>query len=122
GRAEMVELLLDSRADIGATNPADGITPLICAVRFARDVRLVKALLAKGAKPDPPDANGMTALHHGVSDSARLDSFLAMLEVNPDVNVRCPSGRTPLHLAIQNSHTALATALIDHGADVTVRC
>ena len=44
-----------------------------------------------------------------------------LLKHNADINKRSFDGRTPLHWAAANGHTAIATLLLDKGADVNVK-
>jgi ankyrin repeat protein len=92
GHTEVVELLIKAGADIHATLPDSGFTPLFFAAREGR-AEVVRALLKAGA-----DVNE------------------AMQPRKP--SGKAPSkGTSALILAVENGHFELAVALLDAGAD-----
>ena len=106
GRSDMVCLLLDLGADVGAAD-LSGST----ALAHARDGVVVQTLLDAGARPDL-----MSALTLG-----RYEEAAAMLAAEP---ARLgPNGRDTicLHLAIDRRNLPAMRWLIEHGTDVDAK-
>ena len=82
-----------------------------------RDLATVRALLAKGAKVDAAQGDGMTALHwaarHGEVEMAAL---LLRAHANPKAVTRI-GGYTPLHVASEVGNGPIVVALLKAGAD-----
>lgn len=97
------------------------------ALNHATTIEMAKLLLESGADPNQGSANGDTALlaHFTPRWAAATDStpvLLAMIEMGTDV--RAPNaltGETVLHKAAEWNNVIIATALLDHGADVNAR-
>ncbi len=139
---EVVELLIDARADIRArslTYPQTvvgeqtqragreelnytvlrgGASPLLFAAR-AGDAESARLLLKAGADPNDAQPDGVSALvlaaHSGNGHVAAL-----LLEHGADPDA-FGSGYTALHAAILRSDLALVKALLAHGANPNVR-
>ena len=63
---------------------------------------------------------GATLLHEAVdADQADVVQLLLLRGVNPDLRAR--GGLTPLHLAVSKCQVGCVRALIENGADITVR-
>jgi ankyrin repeat protein len=106
GRPDMVRLLLDLGADVGAAD-LSGST----ALAHARDGVVVQVLLDAGARPDL-----MSALTLG-----RYEEAAAMLAAEP---ARLgPNGQDTicLHLAIDRRNLPAMRWLVEHGADVDAK-
>lgn len=80
------------------------------------DLPAVRALLARKADVNTPQADGATALHWAVyrNDLAAVD---LLLKAGAHVKVANSFGATPLSLAAQNGNAAITTRLLDAGAD-----
>jgi len=80
------------------------------------DVAAVRALLARKADVNAPQADGATALHWAVY---RGDRELVVTLIRAGANVKAANreGATPLWLASVNGDAAILTALIEGGAD-----
>lgn len=93
------------------------LTPLMWASRCG-DADAVRALLASGALPNAADADGCTALHHGVEcRDTRVLRLLLDHGANPDGAPGAPE--TPLNLTCYGeSWPAGARMLVATGADV----
>ena len=80
-------------------------------------VKVVIALIDKGATVDAKDINGMTPLHWTCQvDNAEMVEFL--ISMGADVNACNNYGRTPLHFACQYRRMNVAVSLVDRGADI----
>jgi ankyrin repeat protein len=80
------------------------------------DLPAVRALLARKADVNTPQADGATALHWAVyrNDLAVVD---LLLKAGAQVKVANSFGATPLSLAAQNGNAAITERLLDAGAD-----
>jgi uncharacterized protein len=150
GSAEMVELLLAMGA---APDPKDkdGKTPLRYAVD-AGIAPMAKALIGKNASLYAGDSGGVTPLDamiakelagaildrnsvssrgparetplHKAVDRLSLESVRAMLALDPELNARDASGRTPLDAAFAHPNNplspAIAELLISRGATSSI--
>ena len=64
--------------------------------------------------------NGVTLLHEAVdADQPDIVQLLLLHGVYPDVRAR--GGLTPLHIAVSKCYVGCVRALIENGADITVR-
>lgn len=107
-------LLLDRGADPNARAQADGMTPLLRAVRSGK-LGLVRRLVAAGASPDAAAADGETALHLATTAGDAPMAAL-LLELGAEVDARCDSC-TPLLWAAHDGEDGLVRLLLAHGAD-----
>ena len=96
-----------------------GKTPLMCAISYPS---IVRKLLDAGAKVEPVDQNGDSALSYACGwhyETARL-----LIENGADVNVKDKDGDTPL-LAVSSARSEegmdMMRLLIEKGANVNVK-
>jgi uncharacterized protein len=83
------------------------------------DLAEVRTLLARGADPNAPQGDGMTALHWA-AERGQADIAAALLGANARLSATTRLGDyTPLHLAARRGHEAVALRLIAAGADVS---
>ena len=77
-------------------------------------------LISKGADINLPSNLGNTPLHAAAwADSTKCIRILADAKAN--VNQPSTSGLTPMHVAVQGARDEALVALMDHGADRTIK-
>uniref|UniRef100_A0A093V1D6 Ankyrin-3 n=1 Tax=Talaromyces marneffei PM1 TaxID=1077442 RepID=A0A093V1D6_TALMA len=94
-----------------------GKTPLMKAVKIGH-IENVAALIACGATPDPPLANGTTALHVACSwDHIEIASLL----VNAGANLEAVDGDQlrPIHHAVYITSIKMLRLVVENGADAS---
>ncbi|MDQ0290560.1 ankyrin repeat domain-containing protein [Oligosphaera ethanolica] len=132
--AKMVALLLGHNVDATGKNQA-----LAVAALNGRPA-VVRQLLDAGADPNAQDSKGSAPLHLAASAASRrqnkrtdlfrsqssgapgliqdqLDVVEQLLSSGADPNTQTPEGLTPLHLAAQGGHRAIAEALFRAGGN-----
>ncbi len=143
GNAEMVNLLLEEGAEVGATNDV-GVTALHVAARNGH-APVVQALLDGGATPSAQTDDGLTPLDHAalfgkgdvasilsahgaqpsVFSAAALDDaeqLRRLLAQDESLALRrTEHGRTPLHWAAGANAAGAAEVLLSAGADPEAR-
>jgi len=119
--ADLVQMLLEKGADANQGDPS----PVLCAVwRKEGGARLLKSLLAHGADPDRPRADGDRPLHAVAGSDATdaLEMARLLLDAGADANAKGWSDATPLDLCDSSEHgRALASLLLERGARLTLR-
>ena len=99
---------------LGATSP--GNSPVADAA-MRREADAVRALLAKGADVNAPQADGMTALHWAAqSGDVALTAVLLAAGANIKAVTRVGT-YTPLHVASEQGNASVVLALLKAGAD-----
>jgi ankyrin repeat protein len=118
-RADLVQLLLRSKAAVDATNDL-GVTPLWVATS-ARGTATVEALLAAGAKPNLAPPSGETPLMLAAR-MGNVEAIKALVAHGADVNAReAARGQTALMWAIADHQPQAARLLVEAGADHRAR-
>jgi ankyrin repeat protein len=118
GDLAAIEVLLAEGAEMDGRGE-NGETPLILAV-LKGHADVVELLIARGANVMARNERGLTPLHAAAySGNAGIAGFFldhgAALEDRGNV-----SGATPLMLAAEGNHVAVAELLIARGADVSI--
>jgi ankyrin repeat protein len=111
GRGDAVDALLRAGADPGALSENhEGNTALHAALAGTADMRIVTALLARGADVDRRAAGGFTPLHLAAfrGDTGMLEALLAR---GADAGARTDDGRTALGIAEAQGHRLVARRL-----------
>ena len=112
-------LLISRGANVNATIPEVGTTPLDLAVQN-RLLEVVRALLDKGANPNKGTARStpLTSALGGNRPGADIaDIALLLIDRGADVNAGGRRSTTPLFLAIQARQVGVVRALLAKGAD-----
>jgi len=135
--AETVQLMIDAGVDVNA-GPLTGLTPLMQAAGQS-NTRVVKMLLAKGAKVDavadtpfmvafpPPKAGPIVVDFYTALLMAApfgpVELVQALLDAGADVNLAEGRKMTPLMLAVAADHQdpAVIRLLLSRGADTKLR-
>jgi hypothetical protein len=128
----LVELLINSGADIGARNKQQQ-TPLHFAARHG-NLPVLELLLQYGADEDAVDQFGCTPLHHAagasrekdlsedITEEERVAVVEALLDAGANMEIRDKIGNTPLHHTVSNLGWAgVVEALVERGMDKEVR-
>lgn len=130
GYLEMVDILLDAKADVNAKfeciHPkqnwkrlGDGSTALMKAAWNGHD-EVVRKLIAHGADIDAQDLEGCTALFYAVIMSNHSTVEL-LLNAGAKSDIKTNRNATALMHAISGSDNQSAKLLIDSGADIHVQ-
>lgn len=117
GGTDVVDLLLESGADVNATSHGGRDTALHCACLSANHATM-RRLIQYGAPVNAQNAEGMTTLCQAVADDNE-DAVDLMLAADADLNIPSKSG-TPLLMAICEAQVSIAITLLDAGADPNI--
>ncbi len=110
GHAEMVELLLESGADINAVDASMKATALHAAAYLGHP-EVMQVLIERGIDIDAQGPyNGYTALHDAVWQN-NVEGVRILCEGGADVNIRGNDSNTPLDLARQKGQKAIIKLL-----------
>ncbi len=94
----------------------NGDYPLGIAAMYG-NMKILKALVSRGAKIESPSSNGNTALHLAVS-AGMLDAAVYLVEKGADVNARNDEGMTPLYINASQGEVKITQMLLRRGAQV----
>ena len=115
--SEFVKTLTDLGAETNARTE-EKCTPLILAT-YWNNYMAAHLLTKIGADTDAQEVDGMAALHVASCRSASITQCL--IESGCNVNLPSTTGRTPLHLAVQNKQKHVVKMLLENDADVGKR-
>ena len=124
-RYDIVEDLLDRGVDI-QTLGHEKSTLLHYAAAFG-SADAVRRLLQRGAKIEARNSYSFRPLHWA-AETGNLDAVRALVEAGAKLDVKTSTVfiinemQTPLYVAIQNRHEAVAIFLLEKGADPNVIC
>lgn len=115
--AELVALLLDAGADIGATTRLGELTPLFMAAKNG-NAEIVRLLLEAGASATATNTNGTSPLMLAAA-SGDVPTIAVLLEHGADVNARdTTNGQTALMFASALGRVEAVEHLAKAGADL----
>ena len=129
GQVDIVRLLLDKGLDVNSRTKS-GQTPLIALVRATWSepakkgvLETAKLLLDRGADVNARDSQGYTALSHACyvpfsKPGINADLVKLLIDRGANVEVPMPGRGKPLHRAAEKDDEAVASLLLDAGADV----
>ncbi|HEV8367539.1 MAG TPA: ankyrin repeat domain-containing protein [Pyrinomonadaceae bacterium] len=113
GHTEILELLLDSGANIEGGN---GLSPLACAAFKGQD-GIIRLLVGRGADIEGDTGGPGTALFQA-SAEGHLSTVRLLLEIGAFVDAKTEKRATPLLIATANNHLDVVVELIGAGADL----
>lgn len=116
GRIEIIEILLETGADVNARNPLWTSTPLMAATSGGH-VKAVRFLIDYGADLEAKDSLGRNCLFTAVEFRYRK-ILQVLLNAGADVNVNDNWGVTPLMCAVILNSIKTVKILLAAGADV----
>ena len=135
---DLFRLIMDRKPDVNA-HTRDGWTPLHAAAANAHtawrqqeshSLDRIRDLIRAGCPPEARDQNGRTALHWAAWQGySRFTDVLGvsgaviqvLLDAKADFNATDSTGRTPLHYAAEMGYEPIVLALLQAGADQTIR-
>jgi len=117
GSLNIVKLLIDNGAVLELLDQWKR-TPL--SVASSENIEIVKYLISKGAKVNPPYKNIRTplinAVHRGKNDIAKL-----LIEKGANINAANEDGMTSLHTAVKQGDMEIAELLVSAGAQINIQ-
>ena len=117
GNIRVVKILLDSGANVNASN-GWGITPLMKAAANPKcSVQLTKLLIKEGADATITNRLGQSALHFAVCSDGE-ECVTVLVAAGADVNKGDSNNKTPLMEACAVGSKKCASVLIQEGANV----
>ena len=118
--ARIVELLIENGADTKATT-SEGKTFLQLAAMLNPSVEVAVVLMENGASVNDTDDDNMTALMAAAIFNPNPDVVKLLLLNGADINATDEDGMTALMLAVNKSHSAAITCLLENGADTHIK-
>lgn len=123
GRTEIAEFLITRGADVSQVSRAYDLVPLHFAA-WGNHADVIELLLDNGASPYAQSVinpEGLMPLHLAIINGS-VDAIRALLSRGAGVDVRLPSGQTPLMFAVAqesfvSERPAIVTIFLEHGAD-----
>jgi uncharacterized protein len=103
------------KTNVDWRNPKGESPLMIASLKGHKD--LVRALIQRDADVNKP---GWTPLHYAAT-GGHVDIILILLEENAYIDAESPNKSTPLMMAAMYGSTAAVRALLDAGADPTLR-
>uniref|UniRef100_A0A8C3H594 Protein phosphatase 1 regulatory subunit 12B n=1 Tax=Chrysemys picta bellii TaxID=8478 RepID=A0A8C3H594_CHRPI len=114
-RAEQLRRWKGSLTELEPVGAREGAVFL--AACSSGDAEEVKRLLARGARINTANVDGLTALHQACIDE-NLDMVKFLVENGASVNQQDNEGWTPLHAVASCGYLNIAEYLLSHGANV----
>lgn len=113
---ELVELLIERKADVNPESP-QGASPLhIAAANSAGSNGVITKLIIAGANLEARNVGGLKPIHLAC-EAGNVRNLRALILGRADINASCNEGVTPLHIATRwQKHDCLKT-LLENGAE-----
>ena len=115
GHLDIVELLLDSGADINAVSRNKFVATPLQGAAVAKRFELARLLIARGAKLSPRGEGGDSPLHECAGNGA-IEIARLLLDHGADINAKNDEGKTPLAIALEYKQPEIAKLLRERGA------
>ena len=117
GHVARVDTLLKAGANVNTVHPPWQLTPLLAASELNFD--MVKLLVARGAKVNVYDRDGITPLMRAIT-LRDLRMVRLLLDAGAQINVTDHRGHTALTHAVMRSDAGILKLLIARGAETDV--
>jgi ankyrin repeat protein len=113
---ELVELLIERKADVNPESP-EGASPLhLAAANTVGTNGIITKLIMAGANLEARNVGGLKPIHLAC-EAGNARSLRALILGRADINASCNEGVTPLHIATRwQKHDCLKT-LLENGAE-----
>lgn len=118
GDVNIAEILIAHGADVNAKD-SGGNTALHAAAWAGRD-EVIKLLLSKGAEVDPKRHDGLTPLI-SAADREHNSTVEILLAKGANTNAAVDNGNTALHSAVARGNKEVVESLLAHGADMNLK-
>ena len=115
GHLDIVELLLDSGADINAVSKNKSVATPLQGAAVAKRIELARLLIARGAKLSPRGEGGDSPLHECAGNGA-IEIARLLLDHGADINAKNDESKTPLAIALEYKQAEIAKLLRERGA------
>ena len=115
GHLDIVELLLDSGADINAVSKNKFVATPLQGAAVAKRIELARLLIARGAKLSPRGEDGDSPLHECAGNGA-IEIARLLLDHGADINAKNDEVKTPLAIALEYKQSEMAKLLRERGA------
>jgi uncharacterized protein len=115
GHLDIVELLLDSGADINAVSRNKFVATPLQGAAVGQRLELARLLIARGAKLSPRGEGGDSPLHECAGNGA-IEIARLLLDHGADINAKDDEGKTPLAIALEYKQAEMARLLRERGA------
>ena len=115
GHLDIVELLLDSGADINAVSKNKFVATPLQGAAVAKRIELARLLIARGAKLSPRGEGGDSPLHECAGNGA-IEIARLLLDHGADINAKNDESKTPLAIALEYKQSEMAKLLRERGA------
>jgi uncharacterized protein len=115
GHLDIVELLLDSGADINAVSRNKFVATPLQGAAVTKRIELARLLIGRGAKLSPRGEGGDSPLHECAGNGA-IEIARLLLDHGADINAKDDEGKTPLAIALEYKQPEMAKLLRERGA------